>query len=261
MKQPIERVRKPNIRLAALGGLREGYFNLGFVLFGSAMTTLITFGLAWIISAIFRPFAPWQLVFYIIPAMAGWICSVGIYDYAYKAVTHEHPVVMDAITAIRELVRPALLLFVADLFITLIVISNIVFYAIQAMSKGGLAWTALAVFFFYMLIIWIMMMLYHLPLLVSGGKDSTVKGVLKRGLVLTVTNPVFTLMLFLVIIAFTILCALPVFAGWVALLVGGCAFFCCSALKELFISYGLTPDDPTEPEDKGWRVPEKKSDD
>ncbi len=261
MKQAIERVRKPNIRKAALGGLREGYFNLGFVLFGSAMTTLITFGLAWIISAICRPFAPWQLVFYIIPAMAGWICSVGIYDYAYKAVTHEHPVVMDAITAIRELIRPALLLFALDLFITLVIISDFVYCAYWAMSTGQLLQTALAVFCFYLIIIWVMMTLYHLPLLVDGGKESTVPGILKRSFILTFGNPVFTLMLFLVIIAFTVICALPVFAGWVALLVGGCAFFCCSALKELFISYGLTPDDPTEPEDKGWRVPEKKSED
>lgn len=258
MKQAIERVRKPDIRKATLAGLREGYFNLGFVLFGSAMTTLITFGLAWIISVILRPFAAWQLPFYLIPMLAGWLCSVGVYDYAYKGMTHEHPVVMDAMTAIRDLMRPALLLFVTDLFITLVVISDLVYCWMLAMSKGGLALTALAVFCFYLLIIWTMMTLYHLPLLVDGGKEATVAGILKRAFILTFGNPVFTLMLFLAIIAFALICALPAFAGWVALLVGGCAFFCCSAVKELFISYGLTPDDPTEPEDKGWRVPEKK---
>lgn len=252
MKEKTGFIRKPDIRKALIKGLREGYFNLGFVLFSSAITTMITFSLAWIISAAFAFLGPWQLPLYLLPMLAGWICAVGIYDYVYKVLEHQHPAVQEIWGSIKALAAPAIGLFALDSFITAVLISDLIYCSMLAMKSGGLALTALAVLCFYVLLIWVMMTMYHLPLLVSWGPGSNVLDVIRKGFVLTFAAPVFTLVLFLAIIAFAIVCALPLLAGIVALFTGGSAFLICSALRELYISVGVKEDETSEPVDRGW---------
>jgi hypothetical protein len=91
------------------------------------------------------------------------------------------------------------------------------------------------------------MAIYQLPLLVVQLSTESGMGVgviLRKSFLLMADNPGFTLGLFLVIIAFAVLCAIPMFVGFAVLFFGASAFLVTHALRELFIRYGIIEAEP-----------------
>ena len=251
-----ETTRRPaRLNKALRLGFRAAYDSLGYVVGASfaafVISALALTLMAWIAR---RTDAPGLIgLLLALPVMLiAWLSAVGIFYYARKSIYHEHPSIGDTWEGIKRLAAPALALFVIDLLLSVIVLGDLAFFALAFRAKGGIAFAALAVVSAYVSLMWLMMSLYHLPLLTQGTR---VKAVLTKSFLLAADNPGFTAGLFVVIIAFAVLCALPAAIGLVLLFIGAVAFVLTHALRELFIKYGVVEDESEEVDDKPWRLP------
>lgn len=252
------------IRPASLGralrkGFRDAYDHLGYVVAASFFTFIIAslvFSLGW---AVYRVIPSAVALLLFIPAvMAIWLWTAGILYYVNKSVFNEHPSIRDTLHGIKVLLLPAILLFIVDFVITTILIGDAYFFFRMAAARKTIAFSMAGVFFASIALIWLMMLQYHLPLLVAQLKMESgprVGVILRKSFLLLADNLIFTLGLFVVIIAFTALCILPRFIGIVVLYPGVVAFLLTHALRELFIKYGIVEEEPEVVEDK-WGLPD-----
>lgn len=221
-----------------------------------------------------------------LPALlAGWLCAVGVFYYANRSVFHYQASLSDTWHGVRRLLAPALGLFIIDAVITTVLMGDLLLFRqmlagiadqiaalqkvggltsaqelqIQSLGRTHLLLMAVTIVFGYITAAWGMIMMYHLPLLTaqldmeSGPRP---KVILRKSVLLAVDNPVFTVALFLVIIAFAVLCALPAFIGMVVLFLGAIAFLLTHALRELFIKYEIVEEEPETVDDKPWHLPD-----
>jgi hypothetical protein len=177
--------------------------------------------------------------------------------FARKVMYEGHATITDTWEGIGKLFGPAIALFFADLVITAVLFGDAAFFLIAFKSRGGVLLAGLGILFGYLSLVWMMMALYHLPVLVAQLEMESgprVKVVLRKSLLLAMGNPGFTLGFFVVMIAFTALCALPALLGFAILLPGAAAFLLTSALRELFIKYGVVEEQAEDVEEKPWKL-------
>lgn len=248
-------------RPASLGralrrGFRAAYDHLGYVVFVTFTSFVLASALFGAVVAGVRATGPaWgmaKIVFFVPVALAAWLCAVGVYYYANRSVYHEYPTLADTWCGIRELLGPALLLFALDALVTIVLIGDTVFLL---SLRGGSVFLALGILSGYILIVWLMMSMYHLPLLpaqakMESGPRPTV--IVRKSFLLMADNPGFTVGLFLAIIALAVVCAVLGFVGMAAFYLGATAFVLTHALRELFTKYGIVEDEPDVVEDRGW---------
>jgi len=168
-----------------------------------------------------------------------------------------HATISDTWEGIGRLIGPALAVFAADLIITAVLLGDAAFFLIAFRARGGAVLSGLGILFSYLSLMWLMMVMYHAPLLVAQLEMESgpgVKVVLRKSLLLAMGNPGFTLGFFVVIIAFAAICALPAMLGIAILFPGAAAFLLTSALRELFIKYGVVEEEPEVVEDQPWRL-------
>jgi hypothetical protein len=181
-----------------------------------------------------------------------YLCAVGVYCFVGMAVYRKHPVLPDTLIGIRRLIRPALKLFIVDTLVTAILAVDFIFFFIMIGSKRSLLFVIPAILIGYVAITWLMMMVYHLPLLVSQlllESNTSIRVILRKSFLLMADNPGFTVGLFLVIIAFAALCVVPMLIGIAFLFLGASAFLITHALRELFVKYGIIEEEPEIVED------------
>lgn len=241
-------------------GFRNAYDSLGYIVFATFISFLCgtaMFSLAVLAVKHLRPGMIGILLF-LPAALVSWLCAVGICYYANKVIFGKHPVPADTFEGIKALTVPSLKLFAIDLIISVVLFIDVVFFLGMFGAKGGALFGALGVVAGYVVLIWLMMFMYHLPVLVAQMDMESglgVKVVLRKSFLLMADNPGFTVGLFIVIIALAIICILPVFVGIAVLFLGAYAFLLTSALHELFIKYDIVEDEPELVDDK-WKLPD-----
>jgi len=256
-------VRPASLGRALKRGFRGAYDSLGYVIFTTfaafLCTTAVFSGAVLIVRAMKHAPGMGAFVLFLPAVLVGYLCAVGVFYYAGKAAKHEHPVLADTLKGIRALLGSALKLFAVDLGVSIILLGDLVFFLSLFGSRGGTVPAGLAVLSGYLALMWFMMCMYHLPLLIAqvdmeSGPRAMV--VIKKAFLLMAGNPGFTVGLFVVIIAFAVLCAIPALIGMAILFLGFAAFILTSALQELFIKYGVVEDEPDIIEEKPWSLPE-----
>lgn len=257
-----EIVRKPaSLNKALRLGFRAAYDSLGYVVGASfaafVLSALVFTLMAWIARQV-SVGGLFELTMAVPGMLVAWLAAVGIFYYARKSIFHEHPTPTDTWEGVKLLAGPAIVLFVIDLLITVVLLGDLTFLALALEMRGGVVLAALAIVSAYVSLMWLMMGLYHLPLLVAQSSMESgprVKVVLSKSFLLAADNPGFTVGLFVAIIAFAILCALPAALGYALLFTGVAAFLLTSALRQLFIKYGMVEEEPEVVEDKPWKLP------
>lgn len=246
---------RPSLLRALRKGFVDSYDHMGYVV----LVTFITFLLVAIVvgsaAFVWRSSSVLNIVkvLSILPALfVSYLCAVGVYYYAGMAVYFKHPVLLDTLAGIRKLINPALKLFVIDILVTAILSVDFVFFFIMVGSKHNMIFAVPAVLIGYATLTWLAMMIYHLPLLSSQfvmESNTSIKVILRKSFLLMADNPGFTLGLFLVIIAFAVLCVVPMLIGIAFLFLGASAFLITHALRELFVKYGIIEEEPEIVED------------
>ena len=252
--------RSISLMRALSKGLRDAYDHMGYVVFTTFLSFLITsllFSVAVLVQR--KTSGPLWILLAILGAFAAWLCAVGVFYYVNKAVFHQHPVFSDTWLGIKALFRPAALLFVVDFIITLVLLGDVAFF-LGLMSSKGSIFIIIGVLCGYLTLIWLMMAMYHLPLLIaqlsmeSGPRPFVI---LRKSYLIMMDNPTFTVGLFLAIIAIAVLCVLPMLIGMTILFLGVAAFLLTHALRELFIKYEIVEEEPDiAQKEEPWSLPE-----
>ena len=255
--------RKARLGRALRKGFRGAYDHLGYVVFVSLTAFIITAGVFAVSAQAMRLAAGAPgvvgLLVYIPPAFAAFMCAVGVYYYAKLSVYGDHPAPAETLTGIKTLLGPAVKLFAVDMAITIVLVGDFVFFAGIYLATRNLLMMAPAVLFLYMSLFWLITALYHLPLLPAQLEAESGTGpfvIIRKSILLAVDNLGFTVGLFVVILGFAIICAVPAFVGMAVLFLGALAFILTHALRELYIKYEIVQDEPdAAAEDTPWKLP------
>ncbi len=254
-------VRPVSLTRALRKGFRDAYDHLGYVV----TVSLIAFFL----SAIFFTAAaallrnspglpPVVFVLAMLPAaLVYYLCAVGVFCYAGRFVARQRPAPLDTWNGIRELLIPALKLFAVDGIITAVLVVDVAVMFI--MGSRNLVFLAFAILCLYVLIVWFMMVMYHLPLLVAQASMESgprARIVIRKSFLLLIDNPGFTVGLFLATICLVVICAAPVLIGLAILSLGTLAFLLTNALHELFVKYDIVEPESEIVADAPWSLPD-----
>ena len=243
-------------------GFRDAYDHLGYVVFATFATFIITAAVVTLTGALLRVRwgEPWVLqVPLVIPSLlVAWLCAVGVFYYANRSISHEHPALVDTWVGIKKLFVPALGVFALDFLITAVLVGDMVFFLTMFAANGTLLFAVLMILFGYLSIVWATTAMYHLPVLVAqlemeSGPRATV--VLRKSFLLMADNPGFTVGLFLITIALAVLCAAAALVGMATVYLGAVAFLLTRALRELFVKYGVVEEEPESAGEEPWRLP------
>ncbi|MEN6371516.1 MAG: hypothetical protein ABFD64_05825 [Armatimonadota bacterium] len=246
--------------------LKKGFFDVydrfGLTIAASliwAVITAVPLGLGWDLwtgnPSKFRIF----LAGLTIAVFIGTPVFAGIFKMAYKIVYHNDPGLGDILTGARELFLPSLSLALIDIaVISMLVIDALFFMGVfgPLKGKGNLGFSLAGILFLYLLVTWLMTVLYQLPVLAAQKPMGQRKGAvaaIKKSLLLAAHNPGFTIGLFVVILGFSILCAVSAF-GMLILFAGTVSILLTHALRELYIRYKVIEEPPEIGEDKGWEL-------
>ncbi len=235
-------------------GFRAAYDNLGYVVFTSFVAFVATgslFAGAVKVAGATKP-GMGGIVLFLPAALVGWLAAIGAFYYANKSVYHQHPSLGETWAGVGKLFWSAIGLFALDLVVTALLLGDTVFFL---SVRGNTMLPMLGVACGYVALVWLMMAMYHLPLLVAQlGMESGPRPlvVVRKSFLLAVDNPGFTVGLFAAIIALAIVCAVPAFIGTAVFCLGAAAFVLTHALRELFVKYGIVQEEPDVVEDKGW---------
>lgn len=257
MNDPEITKTTPKLNQALKMGFRAAYDSLGYVVFSSFALFFVCSVLFAAVLLVSRVAGTFGLLLVVPGLFVGWMGMVGIFYYVRKVIYHQRPTPADTLIGMRVLLGPALALFVVDIIAGVLLVGDVVFFALAFQSKGGVVYAALAILFAYMGLMWLLMGLYHAPLLVDQLEHDSgprLKKILYKSFLLTADNPAFTVGLFVVIIALTILCAMPALMGVALLLPAVAAFLLTFSLRELYIKYGIVEPEPEVIEDKPWTL-------
>ncbi len=242
-------------------GFRAAYDSMGYVVGASFATFAITgvvLALMGLLSAHVKQLHAFGMLLGLAATPVSWLCAVGLSYYAWKTISHQRPTPSDTFKGIRGLFWPAIALFAVDLVISTVLFGDAVFFALAFRAKGGAIAAGLAMVCAYLALMWSLMCVWHLPLLVAQLEMESgprVWVILRKSFLLTADNPGFTVGLFVVIIAFAVLCVISAF-GMALVFAGTLAFLLTCSLRELFIKYGIVEEEPEVVEDRPWRLPD-----
>lgn len=255
-------VYRPNL-LKTLGrGFRDIYDHLGYVV-GATLVWFIVCLAVYAVTGMGINLLPGRhggiIWLFMLPTLfVGYIGAVGLYYYVGGVVFRRHPVVGDHLAGIRKLFIPAVKLFLIDGAVTAIIVADCVFFLLRI--RAGVPYLVMSAASVYLLLMWSVLSIYHLPVLIAQGEmESGPKPliILKKSFLLTLDNPFFTLGLYAAIIAIIALSVLTVFAGFAVFALGASAYLSTHALRELFIKYEIIEPDPEAAQDSPWKVPEQ----
>lgn len=247
-------VRPARLGRALKKGFRAAYDHLGYVVLVSLVSVLgtaVPISLGWTVT-VELGLDVLGALFLVLGALFCWLCAVGLFHYADKAVYNEHPSLADTWRGIGRLIGPALALFVIDLVVMAVLLGDAAFFlSIKSKAVG----IVVAVVCLYLATAWALAALYHLPLLsaqlrMESGPRPFV--IIRKSFLLALGSPGFTLGLAFAIITLAVLCALPAGVGTAMLFPGTAAFLLTHGLRELFVRYGVVEEEPEVIEDKGW---------
>lgn len=248
----------PRARLgrALRKGFIETYDHLGYVVLVSFITFILTAIVGSLMALVGRSseLIVVRMLLMVPAALVAFLCAVGVYYYAGMFVYRERPVLSDTLAGIRLLVNPALKLFAVDIVISAVLAVDFAFFfSIFTAGRNPIA-GAVVIVVGYIVIFWMMMAIYHVPLLIAQQvleSGTSIKAVFRKSFLLTMGNLGFTVGLFLVIIALAVLCAVPILIGMAFLFLGTSAFLITHALRELFVRYGIVEEEPEDEEGGG----------
>ena len=250
---------KANLSVAIKKGFRDAYDHLGLTLAVSLITSFVFVILSSLARLSFFSRPVYQVSIIIVSSLCAWLCASGAYYFVGKSVYGEHPVLIDFWLGFKRTLTPSIKLYFVDLLITAAALSNIIMFVKLALANSSFSFFIISAFASGITIIWLMMLMYHLPLLVWQLEQESGPGalvILRKSFLLVAGNPAFTVGLFLVIIAFTIICVFSALIGWVTLFLGASAFLLTHATRNLFIKYGIVEDDPEPDLEDKWKLPE-----
>ena len=223
--------------------LADSYEYLGLVLMASFIWFGITLGgLAAITSLRHYPALILGLlavffVFIVAPATSA------VFYLAKKMVTRDEPSLLELIRGFKEFLAPSWALGAVQILLTAMIIVNAWFY----LTHGGIVLRILGVLSLYALLIWLMSAVYHFPALIEQ-QPNTFK-IIKRGFLIALDNPGFTVGVFLAIILLTCFSAATLL-GLPLLYMGMLSILETRALRAVFVKYGLLePEKEYKPED------------
>lgn len=246
-------VRPANLGQALRRGFGDIYDRLGLVVGGSfiwfiAITLPIMTGI--LLSARISPLFFW--IGLLAAFLIGIPVTTGVFVMARNIVAREDPSLADLKSGFSELLVPAMKLAVVDLIITGVLVADLAFFFGIIAPIGGAPspiLVVIGVLFLYLLFMWFLTTLYHLPELVWRRPPTFT--ILKRGFLLVIDNLFFTIGLLFVIILLSSLCVLTGI-GLAILFMGAAAILTTSCLRELFIKYGIVEEPPEVSEELGW---------
>ncbi len=250
--------RKVSLARALKNGFLSAYDHLGYVVFASLICSAVSLAVYSLMVIVAGSLQGASRLIILAPVLlVAYIWAGGVFYYANMAVFEKRPAVIDTLRGARKLVVPAIELFLMDGFITAVLLMSAMFF-VARMGMGS-PYLATALLSMYLLLIWLILTIYHLPLLAaqldmeSGPKPLVI---MRKSFLLTIDNIGFTVGLFVVIIAIVLLCALPGFIGTLAIFLGVISFVLTHALKELFKKYGIVETEAEPVKDDQWRLPE-----
>jgi len=256
MSDERTRPRPASLGRALSRGFRAAYDHLGYVVFATFLAFVAVAALFSLAARLVKVMGPtWgmtKVILFIPAALAAWLAAVGMAHFANKVAYHEYPVLGDTWSGIRSLLGHAIALFALDLLVMAVLLGDAAFFF---SARGNTVFLALGILSGYILFVWLAMCMYHLPLLPAQAKMESGPRplvIVRKSFLLAADNPGFTVGLFLAIIALAVVCAVPGFVGMAAFYLGATTFVLTHALRELFIKYGITEDEPEVVEDRGW---------
>lgn len=174
--------------------------------------------------------------------------TAGVYHVARKIVTRDDPSPLDLFRGAREHWGRAVLLAFSQITITVLIGVNAWFY----LTRGSMAIKALGMLFLYAMLVWLMSALYHFPILIEQ-RPGTLR-ILKRGILLALDNPAFTVFVAFAIILLTCF-SIGIMLPMALLYMGLSSVVLTRALRALFVKYELLPPEkePT-PDDDPWEA-------
>jgi hypothetical protein len=247
-------VRPARLGRALKKGFEAAYEHLGFVAlvsFVSAIGAAGLMGLGWMVGGALHP-SMLRVVMLLPGLLFYWLCAVGVFYYANKAVYHEQPTLGDVWRGIVKLSGPAVWLFAINLVVMVVLLGDAVFFV--SLKAKGLG-IVVGVVCLYLAAAWAVAAIYHLPLLPaqlkmeSGPRPAVI---IRKSFLLALGSPGFTVGLAFAIITLAVLCALPAGLGTAILFSGAAAFLLTHGLRELFVRYGVVEEEPEVVEDEGW---------
>jgi hypothetical protein len=192
--------------------------------------------------------------------------GVGLFYLAHRVVHREDPGFGDLLMGFKALFLPSVSLALVDLIVTGLLAADIGFFFGLFKVSGALAhnpvFFSVGIFFVWVMAFWLMTAMYHGPLLVSSYylpelevKRPTTGSIIKRGVLLALGAPFFTLVFLFAIIAVTILAVgsrigMAIFVAYPGIV----AIVLTHATRALFIRYGVLEERPEVVEDEGWKV-------
>lgn len=252
---------RANFFRALKKGFRSAYDHLGYVIFtnlAAFASTSLLIGLAsYLIRNIHAYVFGIIVLFLAVIIYSTW--ALGIFYYANKEVFFEHPAVIDTWNGIKLLFKPAIKLLAVDIVITIILVGDFIFFV--SMCRHSHLLVVLAIIFGYLTIVWLSVLMYHLPVLIAQTKMESgvgVKIVIKKSFLLMLDNIGFTFGFLIVNIIFALLCIIPGLIGIALLYLSSSAFILNCALRELYVKYEIIEDNSEGVAEDSWELPESK---
>lgn len=261
-EENVEQMRLPPARFgrAMKKGFRDVYDYLGLVVASSLIWSLVWLGLA----------AGWYALSRAVGVSVGLAvgCSAaaliivaplgaGLCRMAYRIVYRDDPSLLDIPDGFRGLLLPSWALAGINAAVTVVLIADAAFFfGAFGPFRGSWVGFALGALCLYLLLVWLMTALYHLPVLAAQrpmGQRRGAVAVIKKSFVLAAHNPGFTIGLFVVTLGLGILCALSVI-GMLILYAGAVSIILTHALRELFVRYEIVEESRETVEDMGSKT-------
>ncbi len=224
-------------------GFRAAYDSAAFVL-AVSFGTFVFAAAAWYL--IERYLTGWGrfgahgVTYYIL-----WLLMCGAAHYAWRTRTNEYPAISDTFRCLKTLWLPATALFLADAFITAVIVGDIYVFASKLPRPLNFGWIVFA----WLGFLWLLMLIYH-PVLLSAQSmfesKPTPLVIIKKSFLLMADNFRFTLVYFIVLLSIFVISTLLVFVGHALVCFGLFAFLTAEAVRELFVRYDAVKDEPDE---------------
>lgn len=245
-----EEGRPPRARLAlALRlGFRDTYDYLGSLVLQGALVTFLAsgaagggYGIASRLTGALPGWLPFLLGLFTAAAglvLIGAPLTAGLFRFARRAAAREEPELFDLAWGFRHALGRSLALGGVQVFGTLLLAGNCLFY----LAQRHLLLMALGASLSYLLLFWLGMLLYQWPILLEQGTGAL--AAVRKSALLVLDNAPFTFGLLLAAAVLTAVLGVTV-VGVVLILPGALAMLTTQATRELLRKYGLLPPDPT----------------
>jgi hypothetical protein len=241
-------------------GFADAYDRLGLTVASSLLWSIVVMlplAIGWGIQRRYPASSPWLIICgLIIGILISSPIMAGVFKMAQRIVYRDDPSLRDIIEGAREFLASGFALILLNIVVLGMFVVDIAFFAGLFGPLRDHRFLPAMFFVSYLLLGWLMMMLYQMPALAAQkplGQKEGVLSAVKKSFLLMSHNPGFTTGLFVVILGFSILCAVSGI-GMLVLYIGTASIVQTHALRELFIRYGVVENVPDTVKDVGWKL-------